>query len=411
MQLKRVVITGCGSVSPYGRGVDTLMEGLLAGRSAVQNFPDLAAIGGLRTRVAAKVSGINPKEIPRKDRRSMSAMSIFATMASQDALAQSGVTTEQLTSGRLGISLGSTVGSTKTTEELFRDFFTDSSLERMKSTIFFQIMNHSCASNVAQALGISGRLLAPSAACSTGCQAIGYGYELIAMGKQDMMLCGGADEFHPLTAATFDNINAASVGFNDSPSCTPRPFDRARDGVVCAEGAGVVLIESLDSAIERGVPILAEIGGFATLSDPRSIANPNVEAMERCMRLALEDADLGADEIDYINAHATATEQGDIAESEAISRIFGELVPVSSLKGHMGHTMAASGSLELIASLEMMSRGRLVPTLNLEEVDPACSTLNYLRLVQATEIDTFVKNSFAFGGVNSSIVVRRFTHD
>ncbi|OEU73677.1 MAG: 3-oxoacyl-ACP synthase, partial [Desulfuromonadales bacterium C00003107] len=358
-----------------------------------------------------KVSGIDPKEIPRKDRRSMSAMSIFATMASQDALAQSGVTTEQLTGGRLGISLGSTVGSTKTTEELFRDFFTDSSLERMKSTIFFQIMNHSCASNVAQALGISGRLLAPSAACSTGCQAIGYGYELIAMGKQEMMLCGGADEFHPLTAATFDNINAASVGFNDSPSCTPRPFDRARDGVVCAEGAGVVLLESLDSAIERGAPILAEIGGFATLSDPRSIANPNVEAMERCMRLALEDADLGADEIGYINAHATATEQGDIAESEAISRIFGELVPVSSLKGHMGHTMAASGSLELIASLEMMSRGRLVPTLNLEEVDPACSTLNYLRLVQTTEIDTFVKNSFAFGGVNSSIVVRRFKHD
>ncbi len=411
MQLRRVVISGCGSVSPYGRGVQTLMDGLLAGRSAVQNFPELGDIGGLRTRVAAKVTGIDPKEIPRKDRRSMSAMSIFATLASQEALAQSGVTTEQLTGGRLGISLGSTVGSTNTTEKLFRDFFIDSSLERMKSTIFFQIMNHSCASNVAQALGISGRLLAPSAACATGCQAIGYGYELIAMGKQELMLCGGADEFHPLTAATFDNINAASVSFNDSPDRTPRPFDRARDGVVCAEGAGVVLLESLDSALERGAPILAEIGGFATLSDPRSIANPNVEAMERCMCLALEDANLGADEIDYINAHATATEQGDIAESEAIFRIFGELVPVSSLKGHMGHTMAASGSLELIAALEMMKRGCLVPTLNLEEVDPACRPLNYLRLVEEIEIDTFIKNSFAFGGVNSSVVVRRYKHD
>lgn len=411
MQLKRVVVTGCGSVSPYGRGVEPLMEGLLAGRSAVRTVPELAAVGGLRTRVAAQVAGIDPKEIPRKDRRSMSAMSIFATLASKDALAQSGVTAEQLTGGRLGVSLGSTVGSTETTEELFRDFFTDSSLERMKSTVFFHIMNHSCASNVAQALGITGRLLAPSSACSTGCQAIGYGYELIAMGKQDLMLCGGADEFHALTAATFDNIHAASVAFNDSPSRTPRPFDRARDGVVCAEGAGVVLLESLDSALERGAPILAEIGGFATVSDPRSIANPNAEAMERCMRLALEDADLVAEEVGYINAHATATEQGDIAESAAISRTFGELVPVSSLKGHMGHTMAASGSLELIAALEMMRRGRLVPTLNLEEPDPACAALNYLRRVEQAEIDSFVKNSFAFGGVNSSIVVRRFTHD
>jgi 3-oxoacyl-[acyl-carrier-protein] synthase II len=387
------------------------MDGLFAGRSAVQNIPDLANIGGLRTRLAAKVIGVDPKVIPRKHRRSMSAMSIFATLACQDALAQSGVTTEQVTSGQLGISLGSTVGSTKTTEELFRDFFTDSSLERMKSTVFFHIMNHSCAANVAQTLDISGRILAPSAACSTGCQAIGYGFELIAMGKQEMMLCGGADEFHPLTAATFDIINAASIAFNDAPTRTPRPFDRSRDGVVCAEGAGVVLLESLDSAIKRGAPILAEIVGFATVSDPKSIANPNSEAMERCMRLALEDADLSAADIGYVNAHATGTEQGDIAESQAIARIFGELVPVSSLKGHMGHTMAASGSLELIGALEMMNRGRLVPTLNLEEVDPACSALHYLRRVEDVEIDAFIKNSFAFGGVNSSIVVRRFKHD
>ena len=411
MSLRRVVLTGCGSVSPYGQGVELLMDRLFAGRSAVRKVPDLADIGGLRTRLAAKVIGVDPKVIPRKHRRSMSAMSIFATLACQDALAQSGVTTEQVTSGQLGISLGSTVGSTKTTEELFRDFFTDSSLERMKSTVFFHIMNHSCAANVAQTLDISGRILAPSAACSTGCQAIGYGFELIAMGKQEMMLCGGADEFHPLTAATFDIMNAASIAFNDAPTRTPRPFDRYRDGVVCAEGAGVVLLESLDSAVKRGAPILAEIVGFATVSDPKSIANPNVEAMERCMRLALEDAGFSADDIGYVNAHATGTEQGDIAESEAIARIFGELVPVSSLKGHIGHTMAASGSLELIGALEMMKQGRLVPTLNLEEVDPACSALNYLLQVEDVEIDAFIKNSFAFGGVNSSIVVRRFKDD
>lgn len=411
MHLNRVVVTGIGGVSPYGRGIEPFMAGLLAGRSAVSAAPELAGIGGLRTRVAAKVTGIDPKEIPRKHRRSMSNMSIFATLACQEALAQAGVTADRLRAGQLGVSIGSTVGSTQTTEDFFRDFFTDSSLERMKSTVFFHIMNHSCAANVAQALDITGRILAPAAACATGCQAIGYGFELIAMGKQEMMLCGGADEFHPLTAATFDIMHAASIAYNETPTMTPRPFDRKRDGVVCAEGAGVVLLESLDSALKRGAPILAEIAGFATVSDPSNIANPNVAAMERCMRQALQEAALEPETVGYVNAHATATEQGDIAESEAISRIFGTKVPVSSLKGHMGHTMAASGSLELIATLEMMRLGRLVPTLNLEEVDPACAPLSYLRDVEEAHIDTFIKNSFALGGVNSSLVVRRYLHD
>ncbi|MDH4100524.1 MAG: beta-ketoacyl-[acyl-carrier-protein] synthase family protein [Nitrospirota bacterium] len=411
MQLRRVVITGMGSVSPFGRGVASLMDGLVSGRSAVQYLPELENIKGLRTRVAAKVTRVDPMEIPRKHRRSMSAMSIFAVLAAQEAVAQSVVSAEHLENGRLGISLGSTVGSTQTTEEFFRDFFVDFSLERMKSTVFFHIMNHSCASNVAQALGVTGRILAPAAACATGCQAIGYGFELIAAGKQEMMLCGGADEFHPLTAATFDVINAASTGVGDGPERKSRPFDRNRDGVVCAEGAGIVLLESLDSALDRRAPILAEVVGFATVSDSSSIANPNEVAMERCMRWALNEAAVSAEEIGYVNAHATATEQGDIAESEAIYRIFGDRPPVSSLKGHMGHTMAASGSIELIASVEMMRRGMVIPTLNLDEVDPACSPLRYARSVEEAEVDAFIKNSFALGGVNSSIVVRRYRHD
>ncbi len=411
MSLKRVVITGMGSVSPFGRGGDTLIDALLEGRSAVRNIPELDQVGGLRTRVAALVPGIDPKEIPRKFRRSMSPMSVYATLACHDALAQAGFSEKECGTGRLGVSIGSTVGSTGTTEEFFRDFFTDHSLERMKSTFFFQIMNHSCAANVAQTLGITGRILAPSAACSTGCHAIGYGYESIALGRQEQMLCGGADEFHPLTAATFDIMNAASLRFNDSPTQTPRPFDRERDGVVCAEGAGVVLLESLDSALSREVPILAEVVGFATISDPTNIANPNAEAMERCMRLALAEAGMAADEVDYVNAHATATEQGDVAESEAIYAIFGSRVPVSSLKGHMGHTMAASGSIELLASVEMMRRGALVPTLNLHNVDPACSPLNYLRQVEKGPVNAVIKNNFALGGVNSSIVLRRYPHD
>jgi len=409
MQLKRVVITGFGAVSPYGRGVGALMDGLYAGRSAVRLAPELAAVQGMRPRVAALVEGVDPKEIPRKHRRSMSAMSVFATLACQEALAQAGIGADDYADGRLGICFGSTVGSTQATEAFFRDYFRDHSLERMKSTVFFQIMNHSCAANVAQAVEITGRIMAPAAACSTGCQAVGYGYEQVALGRQSMLLCGGADEFHPLTAATFDIMNAASCSYNERPQATPRPFDLRRDGMVCAEGAGALLLESLESAEARGAPIYGEVCGFATLSDPSNIANPNADAMERCMREALSDAGLAAGEVSYVNAHATATEQGDIAESEAIHNIFGTATPVSSLKGHMGHTMAASGALELIASLEMMRTGRLVPTLNLEEVDPACRPLNHVREVVKHPVTAIMKNNFALGGVNSSIVVRSFT--
>jgi len=409
--LRRVVITGLGAVSPFGRGVTALMEGLWAGRSAVCQVAELERIGGLRSRVAALVRDVDPKEIPRKDRRSMSAMSIYATLASREALAGAGLGATELGSGRLGVVIGSTVGSTRATEDFFRDFFTDSSLERMKSTLFFQIMNHSCAANVTQALGITGRLLAPSAACSSGCQAVGYGFEQVAMGRQDFMLCGGADEFHPLTAATFDVMTAASIGFNDAPQLTPRPFDRRRDGVVCGEGAGILLLEALDSALARGAAILGEVVGFATVSDPSNIANPNAAAMERCMRETLADAELAPEEIDYINAHATATTQGDVAEAEAIAAIFGDQVPVSSLKGHLGHTMAASGALELLAGIEMLRRQRLVPTRNLDEIDPACAGICHVRGVEERPLRALLKNNFALGGVNSSLVVRRYPHD
>ncbi len=411
MSLRRVVITGLGAVSPFGRGVDFLMAGLLEGRSGVRQTPELAAVGGLRTRVAGLVTGVDPKEIPRKFRRSMSNMSVYATLACQEAMAQAGLAPEECVDGRTGVVIGSTVGSTQATEEFFADFLTDRSLVRMKSTLFFQIMNHSCAANVAQTLGIAGRILAPSAACATGCQAVGYGFETIALGKQDRMLCGGADEFHPLTAATFDIMNAASVAFNDRPQQTPRPFDRARDGVVCAEGSGILLLESMEAAHRRGATILAEVVGFATVSDHANIANPNTAAIENCMRLALADGGLTPADIDYVNAHATATEQGDIAEGEAIGRIFGDRVPVSSLKGHFGHAMAASGALELVATVEMLGRSCLIPTRNLDDPDPACGKLRHIRTVETARLRAAIKNNFALGGVNSSIVVRSINHD
>jgi 3-oxoacyl-[acyl-carrier-protein] synthase II len=404
-----------GAVSPFGSSVDDLLAGLYQNRSAVCAYPDMAAMKGLRSFVAAKVTGVDATKIARKHRRSMSAMSVYAVLAVAEALYQGAVGAEECASGRLGVAVGSTLGSTAVSEEFFEDFSQDHSMERMKTTLFFKLMNHTCAANIAQTYAISGRIMAPAAACSTASQAIGYGYETIAAGYQDMMLCGGADEHHPLTTATFDVMNAASVAYNDNPHQTPRPFAVDRDGMVCGEGSGILLLESLESAQRRGVKILGEVVGFATLTDTGNIANPDADIMAQCMRLAINNAGIEPAQIDYVNAHATATEQGDIAESQAIAAVVGEQTPVSSLKGHIGHTLAASGALESIATLDMLNTGRLVPTLNLAVVDSRCAALNYLRVSTQPPapqpINYALKNNFALGGVNTSLVFRRYTCD
>lgn len=411
MSLESVVVTGIGIVSPLGHSFDQLIAALLAGETGVREVAELAQVGGLRSRLAATVDGIDAKQIPRKQRRTMSNMSIYAYLASQQALQMAGYPEQLLSAGRTGVVIGSTLGSTATSERFFADYFKDYSLERMKSGLFFQIMGHSCAANVAQSLGITGRVLAPSAACATSCQAIGYAYEQIAFGRQDAILCGGADEFHPLTTATFDMMNAASTNYNHQPDATPRPFDGSRDGIVCGEGSGVLLLEKRSLAAARGATILAEIVGFATTSDTSSIANPDVGAMYDCMSLALEDAGVTAEQLDYVNAHATGTKQGDVAEAEAICRLVGGRVPVSSLKGHLGHTMAASGAIELSASIGMMRRGELVATRNLQQVDENCAGLLHLQANLKAAPKLILKNNFAMGGINSTVIIRSSTHD
>lgn len=411
MSLTSVVITGIGVVSPLGNDYQQLMAALLAGHSGVRDIPELEQIGGLRSRLGATVSGLDAKEIPRKFRRSMSNMSIYAYLASRQALSMAGYPEQQHGAGRLGVSIGSTLGSTATSENFFQDYFRDYSLERIKSGLFFQLMGHSCAANVAQSLGITGRMMAPAAACATSCQAIGYACEQIAFGRQDAMLCGGADEFHPLTVATFDIMNAASTAFNRQPDQAPRPFDQQRDGVVCGEGSGILLLERRDLAEKRGARILAEVCGFATCSDASSIANPDVAAMVTCMRMAIEDGGLAATDVDYVNAHATGTEQGDIAEAEAIRALFGGRVPVSSLKGHLGHCMAASGSIELAASVGMLHRQTLIGTRNLAQVDERCAGILHLQENTRQPVRVILKNNFAMGGVNSTLLIRSYEHD
>jgi 3-oxoacyl-[acyl-carrier-protein] synthase II len=335
-------------------------------------------------------------------------MTQYAVLAAQEAIAQANITPELLSGGRLGVCAGSTLGSVDAIEEFFTDYLQTRSLDSVRSTLFFKVMGHTVASNLAQALGITGRLHAPSAACATGCQAIGMAYETIVSGSQDIMLCGGADEFSVLTAATFDLMNAASSRGGGNPAEASKPFDLHRDGIVCSEGAGILVLESLENAKIRGAVILGEVAGFATNSSPGSIANPDSGAIKACMEEALHHSCLPTERIEYISSHATGTEQGDIAEGKAIEELFGSTVPVSSLKGHMGHTMAASGALECIATLRMMQEECVIPTLNLNSADPACGNLNLPITPHPLTIGAFIKNSFALGGVNSVLVVRSF---
>ncbi len=411
MVLNSVVVTGIGVISPLGNDFAALSEALLAGKSGVREVAELQQVGGLRCQLAATANDVNPKQIPRKFRRSMSNMAIYAYLASQQALVMAGYPDEKLDSGELGVIIGSTLGSTTTSENFFHDYFRDYSLERMKTGTFFKLMGHSCAANVAQSFGITGRVLAPSAACATGCQAVGYAFEQIATGKQQAILCGGADELHPLTVTTFDIMNAASSHFNQSPTATPRPFDSRRDGIICGEGSGILLLENRTSAEQRGAAILAEVIGFATTSDTSSIASPDVGAMATCMQQALDDAGVDAAAIDYVNAHATGTEQGDIAEAEAIARLFGSDVPVSSLKGHLGHTMAASGSIELAGTIGMLQQQQLVATRNLEEIDERCAGVDHLQQNRSQRVGTILKNNFAMGGINATLILRSEVND
>lgn len=407
MNKRRVVITGTGAISPFGAGSKCLWDNLLAGHSAVKSIPSMRELGGLRSSLAAVVPEIDVKVISRKKRRFMSAMSIYSYLAALEAIEMANLSDEQTSNRGTGLCLASTMGSSEESQDFFRELNQSGSIENIKSTMFFKTMNHSCAANTAQALGIRGRIVSPSAACASGALSIGLAYEMIVAGHQEIMFCGGADEHHVVATAVFDIMHAASCNYNDEPEQSPRPFDSDRDGVVCAEGAGILILEEMEHARKRGANILAEIVGFSILSSPGSIAHPDCETMVDCMQLALGQADLNAKDVGYVNAHATATIHGDIAEAQAIGAVVGDKVPVSSLKGHMGHTMGASGALELIASLQMINNDIIIPTRNLENQDSECGGINVIFAPQGVKGGVVLKNSFALGGINSTIIIRR----
>jgi 3-oxoacyl-[acyl-carrier-protein] synthase II len=407
MQARRVVITGLGGISPLGQSMDELVQAVAEGRSAVRAMAGWEQYKGLRSLVAAPAELRNEKLIPRQSRRSMGRMSIFAVQAAQQAVADAGLTPAALGDGRTGCVVGSTMGSAISMNETFELMLPERDLTKLGSMMFFQCISHTAAMNVAQFMGLRGMVMATSAACASALQALGTGYDLIRLGRQDRMLCGGAEELHPTVTASFDVLFATSSKYNQTPDQTPRPFDRDRDGLVCGEGAGILLLEDYELARARGARIHAEIVGYHTGGSGSHVSESDRESMAICMRQALADSGLTARDVDYINAHATATLQGDKEEVEAVREVFGPDVPISSLKGHMGHTLGASAALELGATLRMMQRGVIYPTRNLVNVAPDCEGVCHVREPLQKSVNVVVKNSFAFGGISAVLICRR----
>lgn len=415
MSIKKVVITGYGAVSPFGVGVQIMLDNLLSGNSAVVNMKNewKNEVEDLYSWVGAPLQeDLNDKSIPRKFRKNMGKTAIMSYIAAREAIELAEISEDILKSGRMGVSFGSSTGSVASTEYFLRTQFEHQSTRKLASGVFFQIMSHTSAANIAQGFNIRGRVISPNCACSSATQGIGLGFEAIRNGQQDIMLCGGSDELHVMTNASFDIVQAASCRFNDTPKLTPRPFDKDRDGTVCADGAGCVILESEESAIARNAEILGEIIGFSTSSSGKYITHSDVDSIIKCMNHAIEDANITSENIDYINAHATGTQVGDISEAVAIEHVFGlKTVPVSSFKGHLGHTLGASGALELIACFNMINQGKIIPTKNLDKPDEKCAGLNHIKKIYDAKVELFIKNSFAFGGINTVLIGKRYNYE
>ncbi len=409
MLMKRVVVTGMAGFSPIGNDWESIRDSLRAGRSGIRRMEDWDRYAGLITRLGAPAAEFTlPEQYTRKNTRSMGRVSLLATRATELALEDAGLLGDPIIgSGRTGVSYGSSIGSTPAVAD-YGYMLISHDIGNLNANTYIKMMGHTTAVNVGLFFKTRGRLIPAVSACTSGSQGIGFAYEAIKYGLQEVMLAGGAEELCPSEAAMFDTLYATSTR-NDAPHLTPRPFDRDRDGLVVGEGACTFVLEEMDHALARGARIYAEVKGFGTNTDGAHVTQPNSATMQVAMQLALRDAGISPGEIGYISAHATATEQGDIAESQATLAVMGAKTPIRSMKGYTGHTLGACGSLEAMAAIRMMLDGSFHPNLNLDHVDPRCADLDYITQdMRAIETEYVMSNNFAFGGINTSLIFRRW---
>ncbi|EGQ9193421.1 TPA: beta-ketoacyl-ACP synthase [Vibrio parahaemolyticus] len=404
---RRVVVTGMSGVTAFGNDWQSVEPKLRDCQNATQYMPSYEQYDGLNTKLAAPILDFElPKHYKRKQVRGMGRVSKLATVATENALSQAGlIGNDVLTNGQTGIAYGSSTGSTDAIGA-FGVMLNEKTTKAITATTYVQMMPHTTAVNVGLFFGLKGRVIPTSSACTSGSQAIGYAYEAIKHGYQTVMVAGGAEELCPTESAVFDTLFATSLK-NEDPKSTPRPYDSDRDGLVIGEGAGTLVLEEYEHAVARGAKIYAEIIGFASNCDAAHVTQPQMETMQICMEMAMQNAGITAEKIDYVSAHGTATDRGDIAESNATANALGK-VPISSLKSYFGHTLGACGAIEAWLGLEMMHTGWFNPTLNLENLDEQCGDLDYIA-GQGRELDVkyLMSNNFAFGGINTSIIFKK----
>ncbi|QLH38017.1 MAG: beta-ketoacyl-ACP synthase [Defluviicoccus sp.] len=406
--MRRVVVTGMAGVTSLGGDWPTIHAALRDGRSGVRYISDWERLEDLNTRLGAPADWFDDKGIyPRKKMRSMGRVAVLAVRAAERALTQAGLIDDPiLRSGRVGVASGSSYGSTPPTVD-FAHFIETGKAGPLSATSYIRMMSHTTPVNIAIYFGLSGRVITTSSACTSGSQGIGYAVEAIRHGYADAMIAGGAEEFCPTMAVVFDTLFATSAK-NDDPAHASRPFDRDRDGLIIGEGAAMLVLEDYEHARARGAECLAEVIGFATNADGTHVTEPAAETQDIVMRLALANAGVGPETIGFVSGHAPATEIGDIAESRATHQVFGGRVPIHSLKGHFGHTLGACGAIEAWLTIEMMNEGWFAPTANLENPDSRCAELDYVvGEGRNLDIEYAVSNNFAFGGINTSIVLKR----
>lgn len=409
--LRRVVVTGMGGLTALGHDWPSIERHLRNGQSGVRHMDTWADTKNLSTRLAAPVA---PYELPahytRKRLRSMGPVARMSVRASELALADAGLLDDPiLTSGDTGIAHGACAGSAEDIVELGKLGFVGTA-RGIHANTYVRMASHTGAMNISVFFGITGRIIPTSSACTSGSQAIGYAYETIQAGKQTVMVAGGAEELSIGTTTVFDRLYATS-NRNDAPEATPRPFDRDRDGLVVGEGACTLVLESREHAEARGANIYAEVAGFGTNADGTHVTQPNSTTMAQAMRLALADAGIDAGRIGYISAHGTGTQRGDAAESQATLAAMGGHTPISSMKSYFGHSLGACGALEAWLAIEMQRTRWFAPTLNLANVAPDCAGLDYITGA-GREIDAeyVMSNNFAFGGINTSLIFRRYSN-
>jgi 3-oxoacyl-[acyl-carrier-protein] synthase-1 len=404
--MNRVVVTGIGIYSSLGVNLEAVTNSLFQGKSGIVFRPERKAMG-YRSALTGYVERPNLKGLlDRRARIMMPEQAEFAYMATAEALRLANIDIDFLAANETGILYGNDSCAKPVIDgiDVLREK-KDAML--IGSGSVFQVLNSTVTMNLATIFKLRGVNFTISAACASGSHAIGMGYLFIKNGMQDRVICGGAQEINDYSMPNFDALGTFSTR-EDAPTQASRPFDRDRDGLVPGGGAATVILESLESAQARGANIIAEVLGYGFSSNGEHISNPSVEGQVRSIERTLRDAGLNASDIEYVNAHATSTPAGDGSEAEAIFKVFGAQVPVSSTKSMTGHECWMAGASEVVYSLLMMQNGFMAPNINFEHPDEHSAKINILPETLQRPFDTFLSNSFGFGGTNSSLILRKW---